>query len=162
MTHEQLERRVLFLSRYAIGLTLAFVLVVLGAAGPAATVWYDRLDARVVEADTVRAGTVITERLDVVEPDGALTLLAANSERMPGVVIDGDTVTTRGGNAGLLFFYEGTEVGGLVYRIDEDRDPPYALGHLSLDQYRHDQVALMQYDGSGTRQRAPGGSFIWP
>ena len=154
MTHDQLERRVRFLTRYAVGLTLAFIVVVLAAAGPAGAAWFERLDARVVEADTIRAGVVVAERLDVVEPDGSLALLAANSKRMPGVVFEGDTVTTRGGSAGLIFFYEGEEVGGLTYRIDDHRDPPYALGHLSLDQYRHDQVAIMQYDGRGARQRA--------
>ena len=154
MTHEQLERRVLFLTRYAVGLTLTLIVVVLGATGPAATVWFEHLQARVAEADTVWADVVITERLNVVEADGSLALLAANSERMPGVVIDGDTVTTRGGSAGLIFFYEGHEVGGLTYRIDEDRNPPYALGHFAFDQYQQDQVVFMQYDGSGARQRA--------
>lgn len=154
MTHDQLERRVRFLTRYAVGLTLAVVVLVLAAAGPVATAWFDRLDARVVHADTVRADVVVTERLNVVEPDGSLALLAANSERMPGAVLDGDTVTTRGGSAGLIFFYEGHEVGGLTYRIDDHLDPPYALGHFALDQYNHDQVALMQYDGRGPRQRA--------
>ena len=154
MTHAHLERRVRHLTWAVVGLSLALAALVLVAAGPAASAWVDRLDARVVEADTVRAAVVVAERLDVVEPDGRLALLAANSERMPGVVVEGDTVTTRGGSAGLLFFYRGQEVGGLVYRIDDDRDPPYALGHLSLDQYRHDQVALMQYDGQGDRQRA--------
>lgn len=110
MTHDQLERRVRFLTRYAVG--LALVVVVLAAAGPAATVWFDHLRARDVEADTVRAGVVVTERLNVVEPDGSLALLAANSKRMPGVVLEGDTMTTRGGSAGLIFFYEGHEVGG--------------------------------------------------
>ena len=152
MTPDQLERRVRFLTRYAVGLTLALVVVVLVSAGPAATAWFDHLRARTVEADTVRADVVVAERLNVVEPDGTLALLAANSERMPGAVLEGDTVTSRGGAAGLLFFYEGDEVGGLIYRIDDDRD--YALGHLSLDQYRHDQVALMQYEGNGPRQRA--------
>lgn len=152
MTHDQLERRIRFLTRYAVGLTLALVVVVLVAAGPAATVWFDTLNARTVEADTVRADVLVAERLNVVEPDGSLALLAANSERMPGAVLEGDTVASRGGAAGLIFFYEGKEVGGLIYRIDPSRD--YALGHLSLDQYRHDQVALMQYEGNGPRQRA--------
>ena len=154
MDPEQLERRVRFLTRYAVGLTVVFAVTLLAAAGPAATAWFSHVGAHVVEADTVRAGVVVAERLDVVEPDGSLALLAANSVRMPGVVFEGDTVTTRGGSAGLIFFYEGHEVGGLTYRIDDDRDPPYALGHLALDQYRHDQVAVMQYDGRGDRQRA--------
>ena len=163
MTHEQLERRVVFLSRYAVGVTLILVVLVLSAGGPpwwpgAPSSWWrdgqgPAQPARPA-ADTIRAAVLVAEQVRVVEPDGSLAFLAANSERVPGVVIDGDTVTTRGGSAGLLFFVEGHEVGGLTYRIDKDRDPPYALGHFALDQYHQDQVVFMQYDGSGARQRA--------
>ena len=156
MTHAQLERRVVLLTRYAVGLSLAVVVVLFSAASP----WWpgrgdeDGRPDRSVSPDTLRATVLVAEQVRVVEPDGSLALLAGNSERMPGVIIEGDTMTTRGGAAGLLFFYEGEEVGGLTYRIDEDRDPPYALGHFSLDQYDGDQVVYVQYDGSGSRQRA--------
>ncbi|THH37706.1 hypothetical protein [Neolewinella litorea] len=154
MTFNELERRVHLLTRLTTLLFLLLAGVLLIAAGPVKTVYFGELAARVVEADTLRADVVVTGRLDVVEPDGSLALLAANSVQMPGVVIGGDTVTTRGGSAGLIFFYKGHEVGGLIYRLDDHREEPYALGHLSLDQYRHDQVALMQYEGYGERQRA--------
>ncbi|NJB86896.1 hypothetical protein GGR26_002673 [Lewinella marina] len=154
MTLDQLERRVRLLTRLTTVLFLLLAGVLLLAAGPVRTVYLGDLAARVIEADTLRAKVVLTGRLDVVEPDGSLALLTANSVQMPGVVLEGDTVTTRGGSAGLIFFYEGHEVGGLIYRIDDHREVPYALGHLSLDQYRHDQVALMQYEGQGERQRA--------
>ena len=153
MTLEQLERRVHLLTRYAIGLTVVVIGVTLTAAGPVATSWFDHVGAAVVEADTIRAGVVVTERLDVVEPDGRLALLAANSVQMPGVVLDGDTMTTRRGAAGLLFFYQGSEVGGLTYRVSDDPSMPAAFGHLGLDQYRNDQVAVMQYEGQGPKQR---------
>ena len=157
MTHAQLERRVTLLTRYAVGLTLVVAVVLFSAASP----WWsgrgdeDSRPDRSVSPDTLRATVLVAEQIRVVEPDGSLALLAGNSERMPGVILEGDTMTTRGGAAGLIFFYEGEEVGGLTYRIDEDRDPPYALGHLSLDQYRSDQAIYMQYDGGGgARQRA--------
>jgi hypothetical protein len=154
MTHAQLERRVRFLTAYAGVATLSVLVLVLAAARPDRATWFDRLHADVLRADTIRAGVVIAERVEVIEPDGSLALLAANSKRMQGLVLNGREVTTRGGAAGLIFYYQGKEVGGLIYRQDTTRAEPYALGHLSLDQYRSDQVVLMQYEGSGPRQRA--------
>lgn len=150
----ELERRVRLLTVYAAVATLAVLIFVLGAATTDRAGGLDRLHGDVVRADTVRAGVVVAERVDVIEPDGSLALLAANSERMQGLVLDGREVASRGGAAGLIFYSRGKEVGGLIYRQETTRADPYALGHLSLDQYRSDQAVLMQYEGSGPRQRA--------
>lgn len=152
MTHAQLEHRVRFLIAYAWVATLSVLVLI--AAGPPRAGLFDQVSTEVLRADTVRTGVLVVERIEVIEPDGSLALLAANSQRMQGLVLGGREVATRGGAAGLIFFYQGNEVGGLIYRQDTTRTEPYALGHLSLDQYRTDQVVLMQYEGSGSRQRA--------
>ena len=160
MTYEQLERRVIFLSRYAVGVTLALVVLILGAAGPpwwtgAPSSWWGGGERAAQptqsDTDTVRVAVLITEQVRVVEPDGSLALLASNAERMPGVVIDGDTLTSRRGNAGLLFFDAGEEAGGLSYRAGVGDDgEPYAWRALSFDQYRTDRVINLHHGSGGS------------
>lgn len=154
MNHDQLERRVRLLTRYVVGLSLALIVVVLGAAGPAATAWFDQIHARTVEADTVRAAVVVAEQLRVVEPDGSLALLASNTRRMPGFIMDGDTMNSRGGRSGLIFFYEGKETGGLTFRDALVNGEPSGYRGLSFDQIDHDRTVLISQQSSPNGTRA--------
>lgn len=152
MTHEQLERRVRFLSFYAVATTV--LLVSLFLTGAAATIhehgpWF-RVD--LLESDTVRTHVLIARQVRVIEPDGSLALLASNADQMPGVVVEGDTITTRKGVAGLLFFNHGEEAGGLTYKTTMINGQGSAWRHLSFDQFRQDQVVYLHHGSSGASQ----------
>ena len=165
MTPEQLERRVRHLTQYAVGLTLVLVVLVLGAAGPVASAWFDRVEARVVEADTVRAAVVVAERVDVVQPDGRLAVVVSNGDRIPGPIFQGEEFPPelsegRRGAAGLVFYNaDGTESGGLIHRTVRRGDGYEAFGALTFDQFEQDQVVALAYDDDGASRTA--GLRVW-
>jgi len=98
------------------------------------------------------------ERINIVEPDGKLALVLANSARMPEPLINGKTVEIgRKGKYGGLIFYDGKgwEVGGLIYGTIIKDDSSYIAGsHLSFDQFRNDQVVYLDYQDNGTYKAA--------
>src|SRR5688572_7965340 len=59
------------------------------------------------------------ERLNIVEPDGRLSLVLANKPRLPDVIVGGvehDTGRKGTRGPGMLFFnHKGDECGGLTY-----------------------------------------------
>src|SRR5687768_13456172 len=82
-----------------------------------------------------RFETIEVERLDVVEPVGALRVAIAGRARTPSAVVDGVTLTGSGPRAGLIFFNdEGDECGGLVFRGRRDGEHYAASGSLTFDQ----------------------------
>lgn len=98
------------------------------------------------------ATEIDAERINIVEPDGRLAMVIANSEQLPGVIIDGEQVTDRTGIAGMLFYNKGEEAGGLIYNARQ-RDDSYSAGaHLSFDQYKQDQVIFLSYQDNGQEQ----------
>lgn len=103
------------------------------------------------------------ERLNVIEPDGAIRLVLCNPQRSPGHVIDGDVFGEPEGKrwAGLYFFNEeGNECGGLIYSGKRREDGSYeAGGILTFDQYRQDQVICFQQGDGGGQHFA--GLHIW-
>lgn len=95
------------------------------------------------------------ERLNVIEPDGELVLVLANTERLPDPLIAGNTVETARTGPGMIFFDgKGWEVGGLTYSTRETEDGYRASGHLSFDQFRNDQVVYLNYADDGTSKAA--------
>jgi hypothetical protein len=100
---------------------------------------------------------VDVERLNVIEPDGQLVFAVANTGRLPDPIHEGKPLVTDRTGPGMIFFDgQGQEVGGLIYgtRVTEDG---YAAGaHLSLDQFRSDQVVYLDYQDNGTNLKAAG------
>ena len=102
---------------------------------------------------TVFAPDVLTvERLEIVEPDGSLSMVLANSRRPAVATIDGKVVMEgqeeeRKGTPTMVFFDgQGDEVGGMMFGVRETPDGYSAIRHLSLDAYNQDQsVVLMHY-----------------
>ena len=98
------------------------------------------------------------ERLEVVEPDGSLSMVLANSRRPAVATLDGQVLMEgqeeeRRGTPSITFFDgKGTEVGGLALGVTEQSGSYRAIRHLSLDAHDQDQaVVLMHYqnpDGS--------------
>lgn len=108
---------------------------------------------------------VRTERLDIVSEDGEPVLVLANRRLMPGPVMDGreyppEVAEPRPYVSGMIFYNEeGDEVGGLIYN-GMPRDSGYtAVGHLSFDQWKQNQVVALQYIDDGRTRRS--GLRVW-
>jgi hypothetical protein len=106
-------------------------------------------------SDRQRFTELDVERLNVIEPDGQLVLVLANTERLPDPLIAGRTVETGRTGPGMIFFDgKGWEVGGLTYSTRETEEGYRASGHLSFDQFRNDQVVYLNYADDGTNKAA--------
>ena len=138
MTHDQLERRVRFLTHYAVGTTLVLLVFSLGAFGYA----------------TTRFDVIDVERINVVEPDGRVSLVISNAARIPGPIFGGKELPKemsvgRVGSSGIVFYNaEGTESGGLITRTAASDSGYAATGMLAFDQYNQDQAVQITYSDS--------------
>ncbi len=96
---------------------------------------------------------ITVERLNVVEKDGRLRAVIANSERMPDPVIDGKPFKTER-VPGMIFYNGlGDECGGLIFGAVKGGDKYGAYGGFTFDQYRQSQaIGLVYNDHSGSRQ----------
>jgi hypothetical protein len=96
---------------------------------------------------TARFDELTVERINVVEKDGRVRLVIANTERSPGVVEAGKQLTQPGHRPGLIFYNDdGIENGGLIFPGRVVNGKVDAAGHLSFDRYGQDQVISLEYD----------------
>lgn len=105
------------------------------------------------------------ERLNIIGTNGKPVLVLANRRLIPGPSMNGkdyprSLADGRDLLSGMIFFNEqGDEVGGLIYNgIKKDKGYS-ALGHLSFDQWKQNQVVALQYLDNGTSRRA--GLRVW-
>jgi hypothetical protein len=133
----RLGREVRFLKAYAAGATAAIALVLFcGAGGSNRKQTFDEIDVH---------------RINVVEQDGRLALVIANSPRLPNPIISGKEIKTGRTGPGMLFFNgRGDECGGLIYDSHEKVGHYEAGAHFSFDQYKNDQVLYLSYADDGT------------
>ena len=101
---------------------------------------------------------ITVERLNVVEKNGQLVTVIANSDRMPDPVVGGKTFKTER-PPGMIFYNGiGDECGGLVFGAATGEnaragDKFGAYGGFSLDQYKQSQaIGLIYNDHSGVRE----------
>lgn len=140
----ELERQVRFLRRYAIASTAVF-LILIGAAFRQGQQKFKVLDV---------------ERLNVLNPDGSLSLALAGKGALPGPKLDGkdfpqELSQGRTTTAGMIFFNEsGDEVGGMTWGGIKTADGYQAGEHLSFDHWKQDEVITIDYSDNGTRKRA--------
>ena len=144
-----LEHRVRRLERVIVGLTVALAIAIL---------------AGFTQAGRARVPVLNAERLNIVDASGRPVLVLANGHRLPGAVIDGKEYPQawvgRGRSAGMLFYNErGDEVGGLIYEAARNDSGYAAVGHLSFDQWRQNQVLALQYIDDGRSRQA--GLNVW-
>ncbi len=106
------------------------------------------------------------ERLNVVESDGRLALVIANTHRLPGPMIAGKELAKelsagRIGSAGMLFVdAQGNEVGGLTYSAAlHDRGAYAAESGFTFDQHNQDQVVGIEYSDDGATRSY--GLSVW-
>jgi hypothetical protein len=91
------------------------------------------------------------ERLNIVEPDGKLAFVIANSQRPVAATMDGkvlmrDQEEERRGMPSFIFFDgNGDEVGGLLTGVMTTADGYTATRHLSLDAYKQDQTVVLAH-----------------
>lgn len=140
MTVERLARDVRWLKLYALGATLALVL--LGTAAFA-------------RSDHPRFDEIDVERINIVEKDGKYRMILSNRDRSPGPIAYMKPFGYPGGSRpGIIFFNdEGTENGGLTFTGKTENGRFASSGHFSFDQYNQDQVIYMQYiDDNGQRR----------
>jgi hypothetical protein len=107
-----------------------------------------------------RFDEIDAERINVVGADGKPVMVIARRGRLPGPSMDGRQFPAAVSDgrelmSGMIFFNDqGDEVGGLVYNGIR-RDSGYsAVGHLSLDQWKQNQVIALQYIDNGRTRRA--------
>lgn len=99
-------------------------------------------------SSTDRHQVLTAERLEIVEPDGQLAFVLANSER-PGRGTFGGEVLMEGrqGERAMpnFIFYDGhgDEVGGMLFGNRETGDEFHASRHFSLDGYGQDQTVQL-------------------
>jgi hypothetical protein len=140
---EQLRRDLRFLKAYAAVSTLALA----GLAGAA---------FRQSSIPRQKFDEIDVERINVVEKDGRVRLVIANSARQAATLVDGKVILpNRKRDAGLIFFNdEGDEDGGMTWSGRTENGSPRANAGLSFDQYKQDETVTLRYSQSGKDREA--------
>jgi hypothetical protein len=103
---------------------------------------------------------VTVQRLNVVDANGTLRLVAAGKDRMHPGVMDGITIDRPRPVAGLIFFNdEGDEVGGLTVAGQARDGARRANAMLAFDQLKQDQTVAISY--SETNGERSAGLQVW-
>jgi hypothetical protein len=103
---------------------------------------------------------ITVQRLNVVDANGTLRLVAANKDRMHPGVIDGVTIDRPRPVAGLIFFNdEGDEVGGLTVTGQARDGERRANAMLAFDQFKQDQTVAISYAEANGQRTA--GLQVW-
>src|SRR6266436_8974364 len=139
---DNMQKRVRFLEAFAL-----LSLLVLGVLAFSA---FDQTKQKIDE--------ITVERLNVVEKNGQLVAVIANSDRMPDPTVGGKTFKTER-PPGMIFYNGiGDECGGLVFGAATGEnaragDKYGANGGFTLDQYKQSQaIGLIYNDHSGSRE----------
>jgi hypothetical protein len=134
---ENIDRRVRVLETYAIVSLLVFGALAVSA-----------LRQTKQSFDEISVG-----RLNVVEKDGQLRAVIANSDRMPDPIVAGKAFKTQR-PPGMIFYNGlGDEDGGLIFGAVTGGGQYGAYAGLSLDQYQQSQaIGLIYNDHSGSRE----------
>jgi hypothetical protein len=103
---------------------------------------------------SARFDELTVQRINVVEPDGALRLVVSSRGKFPGDFDKGveSPRPDRRHAAGMLFLNdEGTECGGLIYGAQKDGQGGVHAGmSLTFDRYQQDQVLqLLHQEDAG-------------
>lgn len=105
------------------------------------------------------------ERINIVGQNGKPVMVLSNKHMIPGPSMNGkdyprEIADGRELLSGIIFFNDqGDEVGGLIYNGIRKDSGYSAIGHLSFDQWKQNQVVALQYlDNSKTRRA---GLRVW-
>ncbi len=134
---EKIQRRVRLLEVYAVLSLLVFGILAVAAF-----------------AQTRQKFDELTvERLNVVEKNGQLIAVIANTDRMPDPIVGGKSFKTAR-VPGMIFYNGlGDECGGLIFGAVKGGDKYGAYGGFTFDQYRQSQaIGLIYNDHTGSRE----------
>jgi hypothetical protein len=113
-------------------------------------------------SEKTKFAEIDVERINLVEKDGRLVLVMANTDRMPDPIIGGRTFPRSGARTPGMLFYngKGDENGGLTFGSTTNPDGTYrASAVLLFDQYNQDQTVGMTYSDTNGRRNA--GLTVW-
>jgi hypothetical protein len=99
-----------------------------------------------VHGRTNTADEITVQRINIVEPDGTPRLIISNHAKLPGVLVRGKEKPLDRPQAGLIFLNdEGSEIGGLIFGGNKDKDGKVrnSGGALSFDRYEANQVVQL-------------------
>ncbi|HEV8195862.1 MAG TPA: hypothetical protein VGP87_04400 [Gemmatimonadales bacterium] len=109
-------------------------------------------------ARKTRFTEIDVERINIVEPNGALRMVISNRPRSIGPIYKGKPFGYAGGTRpGIIFFNdEGTENGGLTFTGRKLKDGTYASSTgMSFDQFNSDETLTLRYtDDNGRKSSA--------
>ena len=99
-------------------------------------------------------GTIDVQRINVVEPNGALRMVISDQSRFPGAIVKGKQYPFNRHTAGMIFYNsEGTENGGLIFGGRKQANGTVtSYGHLSFDRYDQDQTFSLDDDQTSNGQ----------
>lgn len=142
-----LSKQVRFLKLYAIGLTIAIVILTV---------------MLVLSMRNNHFKEITAERINIVEPDGLLRMVISDQKNQHPGIVNGKVSASRERPAGMIFFNnDGDEDGGFVYEGNKNG----AGMAYSFDQYKNDQVMQLQYnqdnDGKGKMVARSYGLRLW-
>jgi hypothetical protein len=106
-------------------------------------------------AQKARFTEIDVERINIVEPDGALRMVISNRPRSIGPIYKGKPFGYPGGNRpGIIFFNdEGTENGGLTFTGRKREDGSYSSSvGMSFDQFNQDETLTLRYTDENGRK----------
>lgn len=84
---------------------------------------------------------ITVKRINVIESDGTIRMVLSNKELQHSGRMDGQDLSPRERQAGLIFFNdEGDEAGGLIYGLQKAGEGKVSFLTLTMDQYKNDQV----------------------
>lgn len=100
------------------------------------------------------------ERINIVAANKKPVMVLSGKRLIPGPAMNGKTYPReyadgRENLSGIIFFNDqGDEVGGLIYNGIAKDSGYSAVGHLSFDQWKQNQVLALQYLDNGKSRRA--------
>lgn len=106
---------------------------------------------RIATTTAFSPDVLTVERLEIVEPDGSLAMVLANSQRPAVATVDGQVLMEsqeeeRRGVPSIIFFDgKGDEVGGMLFGVRETPGGYLAVRHLSLDANNQDQTVVLAH-----------------
>jgi hypothetical protein len=103
---------------------------------------------RLTPSDPPIQQVIRVERLEIVEPDGTLSLVLANSQRPAVATLDGKPIMAnqaaeRRYPTMIFFDGQGDEVGGMLFQTGGTPDAPNASRQLTLDGWKQDQTVVL-------------------
>ncbi len=148
MDTSNIERRLRFLSMYAVCSSVVILFMIISAFRLVVGISAYK-DATPLRSDTLHIRHLTAERVDIIEPDGNLAIALSNSVTSAKPQFDGQILHGASNRdiPNIIFFDgKGDEVGGLAFaNFQEDDSPFQAIRHLAFDGYRQDEVITLSH-----------------